>query len=495
LIVNPRSQRGRPCIGARQFQCLRTALGERLGRSPSRAMEVKNTFIDVVNTSTPLPSPLATAPAKAAFSVQESLLAASKEDEPAELNPLKAKRLSRRAIPSTLDFMSTQSMMSIPETLSPTAAGLGIPVKLGQPVVVNRSQRTAIPDPMQYLSSGTIPATPQGMMEWGATPSGTPAYQSGFTMFAAPPMMTTAPAVVTMAPAMMAPAAAPVQKWSDVCQTPVAAPVMIEAPRPAKFSLCDMISPPAAGVGTLQNAFSAYQPPPPPQYQPAVQMQQTFMAQPPSSVAPTMMASANGPLMAAPSAPPSFLTVAAPAALPSFSTAPTSSMREFPLAAGPSAAVALGLMSVPNSVQVPSPNSIAVGSLPSFQRPVFQQTLGMSAPTVSFGQQRIAAAGVNSTPGGRFVPPPPLQAAPMQVFSPQGTMPPMCSPLGMSAAPTSPESDLKVLLDMAVASGSQKAVDALLRQAAQSGMSEAKIRGMMLPSPAAMVMSTSPVSR
>merc|ERR1712048_1273738 len=97
------------------------------------------------------------------------------------------------------------------------------------------------------------------------------------------------------------------------------------------------------------------------------------------------------------------------------------------------------------------------------------------APTVSLPQ--------------RSLPPPPPMAAPTMMLSPVGssrmpplTMAPIQSPKGaaqpLHVAPTaqpyngvsSSENDMKVLLDLAMASGSQQAVDAVLRQAQQQGV-------------------------
>merc|ERR1711964_638978 len=89
---------------------------------------------------------------------------------------------------------------------------------------------------------------------------------------------------------------------------------------------------------------------------------------------------------------------------------------------------------------------------------------------VSAGMQQPQMVTVNSQPQ-RMMPPPPLAPAPLTVFSPSGSSPPISPPsvMAMQQTPTSPEeADMKVLLDMAVLSGNQKAVDALLRQAQQS---------------------------
>merc|ERR1712151_1023691 len=74
----------------------------------------------------------------------------------------------------------------------------------------------------------------------------------------------------------------------------------------------------------------------------------------------------------------------------------------------------------------------------------------------------------------RAMPPPPMTAAPVMP-SPMGakSLPPlgMALPSPKASGAHSPDSDMKVLLDLAVASGNQAAVDAVLRQAQQSGVS------------------------
>lgn len=75
---------------------------------------------------------------------------------------------------------------------------------------------------------------------------------------------------------------------------------------------------------------------------------------------------------------------------------------------------------------------------------------------------------------GRFVPPPPLAPAPM-MLSPKAMMPAPSLPAGSGMN----EADLKVLLDMAVASRNQQAVDALLRQAQQAGVSADRFQALL----------------
>merc|ERR1719215_894097 len=105
----------------------------------------------------------------------------------------------------------------------------------------------------------------------------------------------------------------------------------------------------------------------------------------------------------------------------------------------------------------------------------------------------------------RFMPPPPpLAPAPTVLATPKGARPPIpATPTGVPAAvtmltpatapATAPaavpvaaapsggmaEADLKLLLDMAVASGNQAAVDALLRQAQAAGMSPEQFNALL----------------
>merc|ERR1712060_367033 len=125
---------------------------------------------------------------------------------------------------------------------------------------------------------------------------------------------------------------------------------------------------------------------------------------------------------------------------------------------------------------------------------------GMMQPTTITSQQQapamatIAASSTQpqfqppivSTQSQQIVPPPPLAPAPTMLASPKAHSIPLL-PASVALAPTAPaaapaampESDFKVLLDLAVSSGNQQAVDALLRQAQPGGMSLDHFRSML----------------
>jgi len=476
--------------GACAARCLHLAFcapAGRTGGSILSAMEVKNTFIDMPATpgglGSPVPTPMASAPAKGYFSVKDSLAEAAVSEDFATLTASAVKTNARaaripRGIPNQLDFMSTQSMMSIPESPMYQQMGLNGMLSpklglLGQPVTVRKGST--------FSAAGSIPPTPIGMMDYGSTPTSNMPQYGGYTTML-PPAMPMSP---VGAPVTMTVAGPPIQ------QQPAAAAASRQT-----LSLVDMISPKGIAAGTmLQPAFTGYQTmvgalPPPPQYQPAIMVQPTVMqvAQPPVAAPSAVMAPSFPAPVGAPTLPPSF---PAPTASMVFAKPPQDLS---PPAGNAGAAVALGLMCAPPArLQVPTPTHMGIGTLPvqyAAPAPAIMQSAPImqnAAPTVYMSASGPApmATVINQ----RMIPPPPLSAAPMAVFSPQGNGPPVGVP--MCQTPTSPENDMKVLLDMAVASGNQKAVDALLRQAQQSGVR------VMMPPPvdAAQTLSTSPVSR
>jgi len=419
------------------------------------AMEVKNTFIDVP--STPMvgvQSFLNTAPAQyaAGFSMKDSLAQAAGSDmsfaspAPAVLSEAAVATLNmssrpRRAKPNELAFMSTQSMMSIPE--SPMAGQMA---QLGQPVVVNRKRSSMV----------SIPPTPAGMMDWGSTPTGTP-YGGGYTMLpmnASAPVATLTSAPVTSVTTMAAPAAA---RWADSVPTPKAVTV---APSKQTLSLGSMIPSPKAG--TLTAAFS-----------------QMYAAPMVSSAQPVMMAPPSAPPMMAPTLTGSMISMP-PAYAPNFPPPPmnapvimaaprqASAVVQSGRVAGtsqPSAAGLLGLLSSPKVSQ-----QVAVGTLQSSQPSAARlttTTVQQLAPATAYAQPAAVTYAQPAQATMNF---------PREVIPP----PPMCSPKGLGSpivfsaasapAPSSAQSDFQVLYDMAVASGNQQAVEALKRQAQQSGV-------------------------
>lgn len=100
--------------------------------------------------------------------------------------------------------------------------------------------------------------------------------------------------------------------------------------------------------------------------------------------------------------------------------------------------------------------------------------LGLISPPPSQAPQVIMTTGpVQATNPQvmqqRFLPPPPSAPAPHYYMqSPAGA--PQRPPLALDAAAT-PEKDLKMLWEVAVASHNQQAMEAVIRQAWQAGMS------------------------
>lgn len=163
------------------------------------------------------------------------------------------------------------------------------------------------------------------------------------------------------------------------------------------------------------------------------------------------------------------------------------------------AAVQLGLVPQQQQPTLPAPSQMAVGVMPAPpQHPAIVQQVqhrtvitlpqqapmgGMPPPPMAAPQ--IAAPAVAAAPlqmAQRAAPPPPPMAPAPQIImlSPKGMEAPagiaMQTPQGISptmmpaAAMATPDSDMKVLVDMAVASGNQAAVDALMRQAQSQGI-------------------------
>ncbi|CAE7801991.1 unnamed protein product, partial [Symbiodinium sp. KB8] len=125
---------------------------------------VRNTFIDIPSTATPLPSPPSSAPARQAVALKESLQQAADGQE-AGTTVAAGATVVRRAKPNPLNFLSQNSMVSIPEGADAAqAAALPLPQ-----------------DPMKFVSGmSEMPATPA--YTWGVlqTPTETPA---GFSQF------------------------------------------------------------------------------------------------------------------------------------------------------------------------------------------------------------------------------------------------------------------------------------------------------------------------
>jgi len=155
--------------------------------------------------------------------------------------------------------------------------------------------------------------------------------------------------------------------------------------------------------------------------------------------------------------------LAAPAVLPAADPAEEARNTTQALQA---AAVQLGLVSQQKQVYCSS----AVGTIQSQAKYPAPPVLSMTLP----------GARVSTVSTQRIVPPPPTAPAPTVVLTPKAMpMIPML-PAAATAPPSGQmESDLKVLLELAVSSGNQQAVDALLRQAQQGGMSPERFNSLV----------------
>jgi len=557
---------------------------------------VRNTFIEMMPETpqaTPLPSPMASAPARSYFSLKASLAEAaeaaeafdhggeaaerdcedaraklaqlagevrrrSKEDESSPVGSLpevgvnssvagglsastleahvnrSRGRLGRlgRPKPDPLKFCSTNSMMSIPES----------PIEITTSMNATYAMGEVISDPAKYISgsatASSIPPTPMGLCDYVSTPTGTPAARlcSGHLLTA------------EAAEARMAGYALGLASGADVIgdrKTTLSLVDMIQSPKgqttvpmqQSAFNQAQLYMPPAAPA-VAPGVLPASNPPPPPQYQPSVQTPR-LLTMPQESPPPP------GPPGAA--APPGH---GIPRAAFGVGAGGAGGARQ---PTSPAAAVKLGLVSLqrPNHL-IPTSEHMAVGTLQTGQAQAAMATGQVAQATAASGAMPAgqaagmglppppplaAAPQVFSTdsptrcragsgsgaqvqptvfppqfnslgqpPGGtttqpqpaqgtgsgtvlaggqprvpcslppaalpRAVPPPPLAPAPTAGFSPQA---PRLGP----PAPANMESDIKVLLDLAVSSGNQQAVDALLRQAQHAGMSPDQLRGLV----------------
>eukprot|EP00927_Polykrikos_kofoidii_P032816 TRINITY_DN27836_c0_g1_i1.p1 TRINITY_DN27836_c0_g1~~TRINITY_DN27836_c0_g1_i1.p1 ORF type:complete len:456 (-),score=62.78 TRINITY_DN27836_c0_g1_i1:138-1403(-) len=409
------------------------------GRSDYFAATVKNTFIEV-GSPKGQPMPMASAPARSGFSLKESLAEAA-QDDAGGFGTIKM----RRRKPDPLGFACSTSMVSIQE--APVQDLASIP-----PSVIPQSVQGAS-GTKSITGCGSFPSTPAFAWET-ATPTGTPV---------AVPSRQTLSLV-------------------DMIQSPKADSkmVMLDAAVQqgyrASLPTASHINWQGAASGTAHMKIA------PPR---ACMPPQPVPAQPPFVMCQIQ------------SAPSSCLTVVGP-------SQPTQRVQAASFG-GPShhgaAAVALGLVQNSNStlqrsVQMPvgtiqpqqrsmtSLAPVAVGApLTSASAPVLPglfpiqansqyQAVSLAPATMPYS----GAGGQSSQTLQRQMPPPPVAPAPAMVVSPAGTsskMPPLstalASPKACSSAPVSPENDIKVLLDLAVASGNQEAVNAVLRQAQQQG--------------------------
>lgn len=397
--------------------------------------QVKNTFISVHIPSTPsgaaVQQPMASAPAMVQrASLQDSLAAAAEradsgEDDVAfgEVVPSPSNRVMQgRARPAAL-AESPPTMAAIPE--SPSAA-LGLSARVYANV------------------SSSVPPTPQMCYSAVTTPTGTPQAMQRSTLPLSLGKMIQSPTADAKAQMMQ----------SAYQQVYMQAPTVTQAP--AQYF-----------VPTQQ--FQVQQPPLP--------IGQYVVQQPmPAAQAFTQPA-------------------AAPAdQSPVQQGSPQQS----------AAAVQLGLVPQQQQPAMPAPSQMAVGVMPAppqhaaVVQQVPQRTVitmppapmgGLPPPPMAAPQ--IAAPTLAAAPAmaaapltmaQRAAPPPPPMAPAPQIamLSPKGMPAPagiaMQTPQGLSptmmpaVAATTPDSDMKVLVDMAVASGNQAAVDALMRQAQSQGI-------------------------
>mmetsp|Transcript_25085 Transcript_25085/g.46040 ORF Transcript_25085/g.46040 Transcript_25085/m.46040 type:complete len:374 (-) Transcript_25085:75-1196(-) len=364
-------------------------------------MQVKNTFIDISGPkAATIPTPLASAPAKCAFSLKDSLAlaAAAVEDEPKVLDGSPERRA--RLKPEPLKYVPAVNQMEpIPEAkllFTPAAFPASIP-----------------PTPAAVSS---IPPTPAALysMEILATPTGTPAERARTTLSLSdmiqPPLVASScsqPVYQQPGFAGSAMSTAPVQLLPPPTE-PVtsAAPALAPAPIVAMAPSAPPTQAPIARTQLLPPSQ-----PPPPQYTPK------------TTSIPTLMV---------PHAP--------PACAPTEARAPLS----YNAPPAPSAAVQLGL--VPSAPAV-APSRVVEATLPTYQQafaapivvhaapvptpaPAYQYTYSGSPAVETAWSTSVPAPsmGTVSTSWSTQPPPPPTMAAPTFLLSPKKSPAPLMSP-------------------------------------------------------------------
>jgi len=309
---------------------------------------------------------------------------------------------------------------------------------------------------------------------------------------------------VTGTPAASSIPPTPVATW-DVMPTPTTPATNLRT----TLSLVDMIQSPKVEQQTVmvQRPYQmVYQGVPvvaaqPVQAQalpPGATVVQAQPAAPPETMATTMTVQ-PATVGHIPPPPPAAAPVVVPAADPAEEARATSQALQ-------AAAVQLGLVPQQQHQQAvpqtqPCASSVAVGTIQPPRYTATVHTLQQAPATTtllppSMGTQPHSVSTVITAQPQRMVPPPPAAPAPTVVFTPKASSVPMmpamavAAPVSMGAPPAlpaaalavptassgMPESDLKVLLSLAVSSGNQQAVDALLRQAQQGGMSPERFR-------------------
>jgi len=462
--------------------------------APER-MNVKNTFIDYPATPAggSMPQPLASAPAQYMGRMQASLAAAAGTDEVLVQSAGPARRTHLRPKPDPLKYVSGESKVSVQAT--PTA---------GTYVTQTPAQSTV----HRVYMAGSVPPTPAAMTQWDAmaTPTGTPMAYHAMTA----PRQTLSLVSMIQTPTVESKNELLESAYHQVYRMPAAtaAPAVMHTAPPqyvatAMSGVHAMPAAPSAAPAVYHTAPAVYHSAAP----------EGPLSPPPQHSAPqvlTYQAVQHGPPMGAPGS----------------TDAASRTVRQ--VQGSPLASIKLGLVSATAPVPTGPPcmGSTAVVPQPYVmaQLPVTAQlspaTLGSSSTTptrMMYAAPHYQAPMLAAPAQGHFRPPPPAAPAPM--FTPKGVMPstPMggppamlpATPAGMAAptmlpavavapAPMAPpvapaggspssggmaEADLKVLLDMALASGNQAAIDALRRQAEASGMSAEQFNA-GLPQPA-----------
>ncbi|CAE6961014.1 unnamed protein product [Symbiodinium natans] len=400
----------------------------------------------------------------------------------------------RRAKPNPLNFLSQNSMVSIPEgadALHPEATQAAAPLPH---------------DPMKFMSGmSEMPATPA--YTWGVlqTPTETPYGFSQFrpvTTLQYPPTMATPTGYadpqrktlslqdMIQSPKVEDKAALLHSTYQQLYQVPPYGPPLPQAAPPYAVPAGPPVhyaEPPLNTLPPLQQAPLAMPPPaalhtlPPqgPMHEPPIYAvptvpgapgtpplyPQPMMGQGPGTPPPLYPAQPMpGPIPAQPGTPPTVFAPAplqAPHAMPQ--PMPTGPMPGGAPAPGGCPSIALGLVhGAQGQPPVSQPLQAHYGPPPS------------GAPTVAPG----AAPGVvlaHPSVAAQPPPPPPNFAAPAVVVSPKAASAP-------AATSNMSESDIRTLLDVAMQSGNQEAVSAVARQAKAAGMSAERFRS-LLPAP------------
>jgi hypothetical protein len=470
-------------------------------------MNVRNTFIEVPPTpgasaAHSVPTPLATAPANMTYTLKDSLIAAAATDAPP--GSFSQRRGMKMAEGLKLQYAPAQSgvsMIAIPE--SPSVARTLAMSTAPAPVVIT-------PTPM---GSSSIPPTPA--MQWAVTPTGTPAYYS-MPQVAQTPWGGDHKTTLSLTSMIQSPKAeekhmminqayqqyqqyyqaAPGQYTTLAAAPGQAAPQYTVVQGQPQYAVMQgqpqvaapqyqVISQPPPSTPTIAGQYQVAQPPPPPP-------QEAGEASPSDAAA----TSDEGESPKQPDAASVLLGLVNPGqgAPP---VAPAQANFRQPVYTQQGPVTYMMPQQAPVAMLSPAMMSGSSGTgspTQTFTGSPTQQIQYVMPPRPQYVQQGMAMTQpqhfqtVMQAPAQRFVPPPPMQAAPTVVMSPKGA-PPMgvagmmqAQPLVYSAKPASPAAiseDLQVLMQMAAASGNQGAMDAARRQGQQAGLTPEQIDAMM----------------